>query len=479
MGISFSTTARRRSPTHPYPHPHPHPLEYYPSSYHMQPPPPPYPAHSPSSPSVYYPYYNSNAYNVCNHANPIVGQPYFGPFELQPSLPQPRVVAPPCDEQKQAKVVNSDVNVHKDSLRLEIDELNPDHYLNVLSLKRYMLYISTILGNWDLVPLFPVKPVRCKWVYIVEVHPDVCAMFWLFINEKSTMSVYHVDRLSVAYFITFCLHQSQEVNNYFMPGSGNEPLHLAQASYYLLSVILFTNITIYYFAKEEADCRVVPLFPETYVPIKIPFRKGLHQEFRQPSGTGIDLRYFSLDDMSNPSSRYDVFPIVISADTCPTPYIVDDRSYLLPPTLSQMQITQAVVGRNHDGQFTAKAIRQLLWTDDICYELREIYGLGKSGSGFNDNGSGKDCVICMTEPKDIAVLPCRHMGDKLLKRFSLVLDASFLFSFLDTIKYSGSCSGHVYIGDCAKALRLQSNKCPICREVIEALLEIKIDNIDQ
>ncbi|KAL0388661.1 UNVERIFIED_CONTAM: putative E3 ubiquitin-protein ligase LUL4 [Sesamum radiatum] len=373
MGISFSTTARRRSPTHPYPHPHPHPLEYYPSSYHMQPPPPPYPAHSPSSPSVYYPYYNSNAYNVCNHANPIVGQPYFGPFELQPSLPQPRVVAPPCDEQKQAKVVNSDVNVHKDSLRLEIDELNPDHYLNVLSLKRYMLYISTILGNWDLVPLFPVKPVRCN-------------------------------------------------------------------GFTLLS------ITIYYFAKEEADCRVVPLFPETYVPIKIPFRKGLHQEFRQPSGTGIDLRYFSLDDMSNPSSRYDVFPIVISADTCPTPYIVDDRSYLLPPTLSQMQITQAVVGRNHDGQFTAKAIRQLLWTDDICYELREIYGLGKSGSGFNDNGSGKDCVICMTEPKDIAVLPCRHMC---------------------------MCS------DCAKALRLQSNKCPICREVIEALLEIKIDNIDQ
>ncbi|KAL0457274.1 UNVERIFIED_CONTAM: putative E3 ubiquitin-protein ligase LUL4 [Sesamum latifolium] len=206
------------------------------------------------------------------------------------------------------------------------------------------------------------------------------------------------------------------------------------------------TITICYFAKEEADCRVVPLFPETYVPIKIPFRKGLHQEFRQPSGTGIDFRYFSLDDMSNPSSRYDVFPIVISADTCPTPYIVDDRSYLLPPTLSQMQITQVVVGRNHDGQFTAKAIRQLLWTDDICYELREIYGLGKSGSGFNDNGSGKDCVICMTEPKDIAVLPCRHMC---------------------------MCS------DCAKALRLQSNKCPICREVIEALLEIKIDSIDQ
>ncbi|KAI3469514.1 hypothetical protein Pfo_026177 [Paulownia fortunei] len=308
--------------------------------------PPPYPAHSPSSPPVYYPYYNSNAYTVCNHANPLMGQPYFGPFELQPSLPQPRVVASPCGEQKPAKVVNSDVNVHKDTLRLEIDELNPDHYL-----------------------------------------------------------------------VSF-----------------------------VFDALVDGSITICYFAKEEADRRFVPLFPETYVPIKIPFRKGLHQEFRQPSGTGIGLRFFALDDLSNSSSRDDVYPIVISADTCPTPYIVDNRSYLLVHTLPQMQITQVVVAKNHEGQFTAKVIRQLLCTDDICYELREIYGLGKSGPGFNDNGSGKECVICMTEPKDIALLPCRHMC---------------------------MCS------NCAKALRLQSNKCPICREVIEALLEIKIDNMDE
>ncbi|CAK9161900.1 unnamed protein product [Ilex paraguariensis] len=32
--------------------------------------------------------------------------------------------------------------------------------------------------------------------------------------------------------------------------------------------------------------------------------------------------------------------------------------------------------------------------------------------------------------------------------------------------------------DCAKALRLQSNKCPICRQPIEELIEIKV-NVDQ
>lgn len=116
-----------------------------------------------------------------------------------------------------------------------------------------------------------------------------------------------------------------------------------------------------------------------------------------------------MDDLSSPSSRNDVFPIVISADTCPTPYIVDDRSYLFAHTFPQMQINQVIVVKNHEAPFTAKVIRQLLWTGDTCYELREIYGLGKSGPGFSDNGSGKECVVCLTEPKEIALLPCRHM----------------------------------------------------------------------
>ncbi|GER37439.1 RING/U-box superfamily protein [Striga asiatica] len=348
MGISLSNTARRRAPTHPYVHHHHHTVMNYYGSYPANP--SPYPAHPASSPLAYYPtYHTSNAYTVCNNPNPLVGQPYFGgPFELQQALPQPRdaaAVLPPCGEQKAAKVVNSDVNVHKDTLRLEVDELNPD---------------------------------QCLVSFIFDALVD-------------------------------------------------------------------GSITICYFAKEEPQRQFVSLFPETYVPIKVPFRKGLRQEFRQPLGTGIDLRFFSLYDLSNPSSRDDVFPIVISADTCLSPYMFDDRNYVLAHTSPQMQITQVAVMKNNDGQFAAKVIRQLLWSDDTCYELRDIYGLGKSGQGCSDSGSGKDCVICLTEPKDTALLPCRHMC---------------------------MCS------NCAKTLRLQSNKCPICREIIESLLEIKTDNTE-
>lgn len=49
----------------------------------------------------------------------------------------------------------------------------------------------------------------------------------------------------------------------------------------------------------------------------------------------------------------------------------------------------------------------------------------------------------MTNPKDTTVLPCRHMC---------------------------MCS------ECANHLRHRSNKCPICREIVDSLLHIKLQS---
>lgn len=208
------------------------------------------------------------------------------------------------------------------------------------------------------------------------------------------------------------------------------------------------SITVFYFAKEEPNCKFVPLFPEAYMPAKIPFKKGLGQKFRQPSGTGIDLGFYELDSLSKPSPGEDIFPLVISAETH-QPSSSND-GHLDDPvsnTSAHMQITQAVLEKNNDDLFQVKVIRQILWVDGVRYELREIYGIGNSAAeGFEDSDPGKECVICMTEPKDTAVLPCRHM---------------------------------CMCGECAKELRLQSNKCPICRQPIEELIEIKINSGDQ
>jgi hypothetical protein len=76
-----------------------------------------------------------------------------------------------------------------------------------------------------------------------------------------------------------------------------------------------------------------------------------------------------------------------------------------------MQITQAVLEKiDGNGPFQVKVVRQILWIDQVRYELRELYGIGNSTApDFDRNDPGKECVICMTEPKDTAVLPCRHM----------------------------------------------------------------------
>lgn len=180
----------------------------------------------------------------------------------------------------------------------------------------------------------------------------------------------------------------------------------------LLLEYVICSITIFYFAKEEEKCKFVPQFPDAFEPVKVPFQKGVGQKFSQPSGTGIDLGFFELDDLSKPSPGEDVFPLVICAETCletPSENKTPDDSKL--DATPHKQITQAVLEKsNGDGAFQIKVVRQILWIDGVRYELRELYGIGSStAADFDDSDTGKECVICMTEPKDTAVLPCRHM----------------------------------------------------------------------
>ncbi|KAI4317751.1 hypothetical protein L6164_025596 [Bauhinia variegata] len=383
MGISWSSSSRRRNNYLQNPPPPPHhlpPPYYYSSDSHSHHPPPtpqgyfftstapythpsnsyatptPLPPPPPPPPAQTHSFYYSNGYNnSANFANPMVGRfPYHPYYVNQPNgwpairpPVAPTQTPPPYVDHQTAKKIKNDVNVHKDTLRLEVDEHNPDHHL-----------------------------------------------------------------------VSF-----------------------------VFDAIYDGSITIFYFAKEEEKCRFVPLYPDAFEPVTIPFEKGVGQRFIQPSGTGIDLGFFELDDLSKPSAGEEVFPLVICAETR-IPSADENLGDSMLDVSPHMQITQAVLERsNGDGPFQVKVIRQILWIDGIRYELRELYGIGSSSEvDFEDNEPGKECVICMTEPKDTAVLPCRHMC---------------------------MCS------ECAQALRHQSNKCPICRQPIEELIEIKINNGNQ
>lgn len=73
------------------------------------------------------------------------------------------------------------------------------------------------------------------------------------------------------------------------------------------------------------------------------------------------------------------------------------------------QITLAVFEKEK-GEFRTRLEKQILWINGTRYELQEIYGIGNSVEGDVDSSDpGRECVICLSEPRDTIVLPCRHM----------------------------------------------------------------------
>ncbi|KAF3338183.1 zinc finger family protein [Carex littledalei] len=204
------------------------------------------------------------------------------------------------------------------------------------------------------------------------------------------------------------------------------------------------SITIYFFAQEGLDCNLTCMKEDLFKPVTITFNEGLGQKFRQPSGTGIDLSSFPDSELFRDE---EVYPLAVKADASPPKEEKEgekDCANSGNRNSHNSQITQAVFEKRDNVGYQVRVVKQILWVNGTRYELQEIYGIGNSVEGENDgNDPGKECVICLSEPRDTTVLPCRHMC---------------------------MCS------ECAKVLRFQSNRCPICRQPVERLLEIKVNN---
>ncbi|PSR92846.1 E3 ubiquitin-protein like [Actinidia chinensis var. chinensis] len=207
------------------------------------------------------------------------------------------------------------------------------------------------------------------------------------------------------------------------------------------------SITVIFFAKEGEDCSLTPMKEAMLAPVTVHFEQGLGQKFRQPSGTGIDFTMFPESELLN-VGEMEVYPIVVKAEAFPVNQNESadgnqEESGSEESGATNSQITKAVFEKDK-GEYQVRVLKQILWVNGMRYELQEIFGIGNSVDGDLDgNDPGKECVICLSEPRDTTVLPCRHMC---------------------------MCSG------CAKVLRFQTNRCPICRQPVERLLEIKVNN---
>lgn len=211
------------------------------------------------------------------------------------------------------------------------------------------------------------------------------------------------------------------------------------------------SFNVFMFAKEDnKDGSIKPCIPKAFSPVRIPFEKGIAEKFQQASGTGIYLDGFESVLLEKESS-FEGCPLVVRAQINAKDYQQDSTSTAeedigaaLPKSVNS-QVTQAVIERKDDGECKVRVLRQIIWVDGVRYELKELYGVENTvdRSEYDDEDFGKECVICMSEPRDTAVMPCRHMC---------------------------MCNG------CASSFRSQMNRCPICRQPMESLLKIKVSN---
>ncbi|OWZ19546.1 RING zinc finger [Phytophthora megakarya] len=166
-------------------------------------------------------------------------------------------------------------------------------------------------------------------------------------------------------------------------------------------------------------------------------------------------------------SPYDPDELVYKTGTTQFPLIIllevaSDRKR------PQSQSTFCTFVKKGEDLWDIKMLKQKILVDGLTYELQEIYGIdgavaaapkaernGADGDGQDDTTrtakdeieipEGAECIICMCEPRNTTVLPCRHMC---------------------------LCS------ECAEALRKSASTCPICRTPVEALLQIRVEAKD-
>ncbi|CAG2163643.1 unnamed protein product [Oppiella nova] len=208
-------------------------------------------------------------------------------------------------------------------------------------------------------------------------------------------------------------------------------------------------ITVHYLCSEQMTpngliytSREPNLSSQTYH-----FKRGPNQLFSQSSHvfnpslfSDEELMYRSVDEKGDFDSSA-LLPVVIH---CVAEEGEDPR---------QSHSLIAVVERNHENTHSMKPLKQKLFVDGLTYLLQEIYGIenknalttkgdasmsGPTDNDLEDNSS--ECVICMSDPRDTLILPCRHLC---------------------------LCNG------CADSLRYQANNCPICRAPFRALLQLK------
>ncbi|SBS80592.1 RING zinc finger protein, putative [Plasmodium ovale] len=211
---------------------------------------------------------------------------------------------------------------------------------------------------------------------------------------------------------------------------------------FIFDALYDVEISTYFCCKEEfSEAQEAFYTPTKYRTFTNIFPKQINQIYISKPEEGINLNLFDVNDLKcKPSYEYIVpILIVLKAIGAPVPQAQYNFAYL--------QENEMRENIRCEGKYKIVLYRQKIQFGNKYFEVQEIFGIEKSKAlppdPVNNFLSGRECVICLTEERDTAILPCRHM-----------------------------CLCNV----CANVVRMQNTKCPICRQDVRGLLQISIDN---
>eukprot|EP00933_Yihiella_yeosuensis_P046527 TRINITY_DN42064_c0_g1_i1.p1 TRINITY_DN42064_c0_g1~~TRINITY_DN42064_c0_g1_i1.p1 ORF type:complete len:376 (-),score=61.52 TRINITY_DN42064_c0_g1_i1:97-1224(-) len=173
------------------------------------------------------------------------------------------------------------------------------------------------------------------------------------------------------------------------------------------------------------------------------FAAGLGQVYESPP---LDINLFPEEllrfDFDSPRD----IPVAVRLATDVMSGETEDNVHL-----TYVSLQKATSVEDDSFAFNLEVVAQKLQHGGQCFVLNEVFGAGPrptsptkgdaegpSGLANADTDGNPECVICLSEPRDTAVLPCRHM---------------------------------CFCNYCAGIVRLQCDRCPVCRQKVQSLLQ--------
>jgi hypothetical protein len=194
-------------------------------------------------------------------------------------------------------------------------------------------------------------------------------------------------------------------------------------------------IRIFYVAKEivEQDRKSVSYrsMLDAQEQSKQPQPRGLSQTYTTTAVNHLDLTQFKDEDWSFKADD-EVHPVVLLIEAAQPTDSTKEKKITT-------QITYASIVKAGENNVDLKVYKQKILYNGAFYVIHDIYGIEQLK--FNNTNPAEECVICLSAPRNSVVIPCRHL---------------------------------CLCNECAETLRYQSNKCPICRGPVRALLKIEV-----